>query len=76
MKIRIEGFTLYFALSRGRKKPFESGEVAISTGGARRPDGTMMDMAKPLSFTLDELKEMVSDETHLIEADQKNQADW
>ena len=49
------------------EKAIESGEVAISTGGARRPDGTMMDMAKPLSFTLDELKEMVSDETHLID---------
>ena len=53
------------------EKAIESGEVAISTGGARRPDGTMMDMAKPLSFTLDELKEMVSDETHLIEAEKK-----
>ena len=29
------------------EKAIESGEVAISTGGARRPDGTMMDMAKP-----------------------------
>ena len=45
------------------EKAIESGEVAISTGGASRPDGTMMDMAKPLSFTLDELKEMVSDDT-------------
>ena len=53
------------------EKAIESGEVAISTGGARRSDGTMMDMAKPLSFTLDELKEMVSDEKQFMEADKK-----
>lgn len=53
------------------EKAIESGEVAISTGGARRSDGTMMDMAKPLSFTLDELKEMVSDEKQFMVADKK-----
>ncbi len=53
------------------EKAIDSGEVAISTGGVRRPDGTMMEMAKPLSFTLDELKEMVIDENHIIEADRK-----
>lgn len=49
----------------------ESGEMAISTGGVRRPDGTMMDMAKPLSFTLEELREMVNDDTGLGETDKR-----
>lgn len=53
------------------EKLIESGEGAISTGGVRRSDGTMMDMAKPLSFTLDELKEVVSDKELLIASDQK-----
>lgn len=53
------------------EKAVASGEAAISSGGARRPDGTMLDMAKPLSFTLDELKDMVSDNKQLTATDQK-----
>lgn len=53
------------------EKAIDSGKAAISSGGPRRHDGTMLEMAKPLSFTLDELKEMVSDEEHLIATDQK-----
>ncbi len=49
----------------------QSGEAVISTGGFRRPDGTMMDMAKPLSFTLDELKEMFSNENRLLDNEEK-----
>lgn len=60
-----------YAHSPEAEVAIDSGEAAISTGGARRPDGTMLDMAKPLSFTLDELREMVNDDTQLIETDKK-----
>lgn len=53
------------------EKILESGEAAISAGGIRRPDGTMMDMAKPLSFTLDELKEMFCGDKQVIETEDK-----
>lgn len=51
------------------EKDIVSGEVAISTSGARRSDGTMMDMAKPLSFTLDELKEKTGRFVSYLESD-------
>ena len=53
------------------EKAIELGEAAISSGGARRPNGTMLDMAKPLSFTLDDLKEMVGNDKQLLDTDQK-----
>ena len=62
-----------YAHSPEAEKAIESGEAAISTGGIRRPDGTMMDMAKPLSCTLDELKEMLGGEKQLMATDKKIQ---
>jgi len=53
------------------EKAVDSGEAAFSSGGARRLNGTMLDMAKPLSFTLDELKEMVSDNEQVNALDEK-----
>lgn len=56
------------------EKLIDSGEAIISSGGVRSKDGTMKEMAKPLSFTIEELKEMISDDKHLITTDEKVEA--
>lgn len=43
----------------------KAGEATIQSGGPRRSDGTMLEMAKPLSLTLDELREIILDENYL-----------
>ena len=52
------------------EKLVDEGTAAISSGGVRRSDGTMMDMAKPLSFTLEDLSELVGNK-QLIATDQR-----
>lgn len=42
-----------------------NGEANIGPGGVRRPDGTFLEQAKPLSFSIKELKEMVSNAREL-----------
>ena len=56
------------------EKLIDSEEAIISTGGVRGKNGKVIEMAKPLSFTFDELKEMVSDDKHLIATDKKVEA--
>ena len=53
------------------EKALNNGQAAISTGGIRRSDGTMLDMANPLSFTLDELKDMFADDKKLVDTEIK-----
>ena len=56
------------------EKRIEAGEAIISTGGARSKDGTMIEMAKPLSFTIAELKEMVGNDDGIKATNQKIEA--
>lgn len=47
----------------------EVGNAKLSTGGIRRNDGTILDSPKPLAFTVDELKKMLSDDTRIQNLD-------
>lgn len=60
-----------YSHSSEAEKVINSGEAAISSGGVRRSDGTILEMAKPLSFDLDELKEIVSNDEQLVAMEQK-----
>lgn len=62
-----------YSHSPDAEKLINSGAATISSGGLRRPDGTLLDMAKPLSFTLDELKEMLGSDERLALTEQRLQ---
>ena len=64
--------TIYlYSHSPEAEKIVKSGDAVVSAGGPRRKDGTLLEMAKPLSFSLDDLKEMVNNDRQLIATDQK-----
>ena len=55
------------------EKAIDLGEAAISSGGIRRPDGTLLDMAKPISYTLNDIMKMVSNDEQLLAMNHKVQ---
>lgn len=58
----IESKKIYlYSHSPEATQAVEAGNAKLSTGGIRRDDGTILDPPKPLAFTVDELKTMLSD---------------